>query len=591
MPQSPAVKTSHPSRSETTNDAPSSEALEAVRGFMAAFAKAIKSHSLYPETHTISENLLSGLENSLTNFFQTSPDLKLDIEKERICFKGIEVYQQNGKDDYLITPFFRDGIIWIEFGKGTTAAELSFLLGMLSEYRTLTDESEGDLVTALWKKNLPHIHYEAVEVFWETVPRLDFSHFRVTGLSDEKSHGPSGLRNGSAAGKQQSGPGDAGNQSTLSIVSTEVKRSLMQLTPAEAEILQKLIIEEEHRNRSEDVLDVLLIILEDEDGKEDFGNILELLVQEFENILRHGEFQLAVKILDFLKKLPDRGAAKKIWRNPLIDQYFESVSDSEVLEVLEAYLPDFKSDDPARLKIFRQVLLMLRPKAVLTLGPLLSGISSTALRRRLMEAIGILSKQDLNPLSQLLKSSNDIMVQQLVTIIGHLDGKDPQKLLLDMARHSSLDVRREALKQLLKRNGHVQRSFFFLLDDPSDVIRREILSRLASKRSRTSEDPLSEYLFQKAFNISGYDHILACYTALGKCGSSRSIPFLKATLEERSWWEIFDFGGSPHRRGAAMALAELKMPEADKILHQATRSFFPHIKRAARKAISGRRPQ
>ena len=97
-PQSPAIKTSDPSRSETADDSPSPEALAAVRGFMAAFANAVKSYSLYPETHTISEKLLDGLDVSLTNFFQTSPDLKLDIEKERICFKGIEVHRQNGKD-------------------------------------------------------------------------------------------------------------------------------------------------------------------------------------------------------------------------------------------------------------------------------------------------------------------------------------------------------------------------------------------------------------------------------------------------------------------------------------------------------------
>jgi hypothetical protein len=591
-PQSPPVKIGDPSKSEVANDSPSSEALEAVRGFMAAFANAVKSYSLYPETHTISEKLLSGLDVSLANFLQSFPGLKLDIEKERICFKGVEIYQQTGKEDHVITPFFRDGILWIEFRKGVTTAELSFLLGILSEHRTLTDESEGDLVTALWKKNLSHIHYEAADVFWETEPRLDFSHFRVSGESDEKSYGPSGLKNGSTSGKQQGGSEDTGNQSTLSIAATEDKRRLVQLTPAENEILQKLIVEEEHRNRSEDVLDVLLIILEDEDEEEEeFGSILELLVQEFENTLRHGEFQLAVKILGHLKNLPDGNAAKKTWRDQLVDQYFESISDSEILEALAAYLPDFKSEDATQLKIFRQVLLMLRPKAVLALGPLLSEISSAALRRRLMEAIGILSKQDLKPLSELLKAPDDLMVRQLVTIIGHLDGKDPQKLLMNMARHPSLDVRREALKQLLKRNGCVQRSFFFLLEDPSDIIRRQILSRLASERNRTSEDPLLEYLDQKTFNISDYDHILACYTALGRCGSERSIPFLKATLEERSWWEIIAIGRSPHRWGAAVALAELKIPEADKILRQATHSFFPHIKRAARKAISGRAPE
>jgi hypothetical protein len=561
------------------------------RGFLAAFSKAAKSFSLYPATHVISENLLSGLVNSLTNFFQLCPELKLTIDKDRISYKEIDVYQSNGREDFVVAPLFRDGIIWIEFRKGITAPELSFLLDKLHEYRTISDESEGDLVTALWQKNLPHIHYEAADVFWETQPRLDFSHFDGSDSSKELQPGPSGLRHSNADGEQQSGSEDTKNPSTLSIISKDVKRSLIPLTPSEKKQLQNLIKEEEYRNRSEDILDLLLIILEDEAEEEELNSILELLVQEFEYILRHGEFQLAVKILNHLRKLSDKDPSDKTRRDLLIDQYFERVSDAEFLEVLKSYLAEFESDDATRLKVFRQVLLMLRPKAVLTLGPLLSEVSSAALRRRLMEAIGVLSKQDLKPLRQLLKVPDEQMVKRLVTIVGHLDGKDPQRLLLDMAHHPSLDVRQEALKQLLNRNGCVQRSFFFLLEDSSDVIRREILHRLASERNPRSEDPLLEYLGQKVFKVSTNDHILACYEALGKCGSTRSIPLLKATLEERSWWEIFNLAGSPHRRGAALALAALNNPEADKILMQASRSLFPPIKRAARRAISGRRPE
>jgi hypothetical protein len=589
--QSPTVQTNYPSGSELSNDTPSDEVLEAIRRFIAAFTKAIKTYSLYPETHTISENLLNDLKKSLANFFETSPDLKLDIEKDRLCYREIEVYQSAGREDYLVSPFYRDGIIWIEFRKGVTRAELSFLLGLLSEYRILTDESEGDLVTALWKENLPHIHYEAADVFWETEPKLDFSHFRVADSAKGNRQSPADAMPGSGDVKQQGGSKDDGNQSTVSIISQEIKQSLMPLTSGENKILQNLIVEEEHRNRDEDILDLLLIILEEENEEKEFGNILELLIQEFENILRHGEFQLAVKILDHLNKVSGEDTAKKAWQDPLVDHYFDTISDPEFLTVLKTCIPDFESEDATRLKIFRKVLLMLRPKAVLFLGPLLSEVTSVALRRRLMEAIGILSKQDLNPLSQLLKSSDELMVRQLVSLIGHLNGKDPQRLLLDMVRHPSVEVRREALKQLLKRHGCVQRSFFFLIEDSSDVIRRQILRILASERKLASEDSLLEYLGQKAFNISGLDHILGCYKALGKCGSLRSIPFLKTTLEERSWWEIIDIGGSPHRRGAALALAELKIPEAETILQRAARSFLPPIKRAARNAIAGRRVQ
>ncbi|MGD8297826.1 MAG: hypothetical protein PVG67_15600 [Desulfobacterales bacterium] len=230
--QSPAVKTSHFSSTETTQDNPSNEVLEAVRGFLAAFSKAAKSFSLYPATHVISENLLSGLVNSLTNFFQLCPELKLTIDKDRISYKEIDVYQSNGREDFVVAPLFRDGIILIEFRKGITAPELSFLLDKLHEYRTISDESEGDLVTALWQKNLPHIHYEAADVFWETQPRLDFSHFDGSDSSKELQPGPSGLSHSNADGEQQSGSEDTKNPSTLSIISKDVKRSLIPLTPS-----------------------------------------------------------------------------------------------------------------------------------------------------------------------------------------------------------------------------------------------------------------------------------------------------------------------------------------------------------------------
>ncbi|MBU3950419.1 MAG: hypothetical protein KJ826_19645 [Proteobacteria bacterium] len=579
-----------PLGSEKNRDACSSAEVEAVRSLMAVFATAVKNYSLYPEAHSISKKFLSSLENSLMNFFQTFPFLKLDIEKDKICFKGNVVYNQHEKEDYLTSPLFRDGILWIEFTKDITEDELSFLLSMLNEYRILKDESEGDLVTALWKQNLPHVHYESAEVYWEKEPKLDFSHFSVTGHSNEQIQVPAGPKNGSVGPEQQSTSEDIGNQATVSIFSSKTKIDLMQLTPDETATLQNLIIEDENRNHAEDVMDVLLIILEELEEENEFGSILEILIQEFENILAHGEFRLAVKMLGFLKKLPHKNTSHKSWQIPLLNQFLETVSDSKVLKSIKEYFPKFISDDASQLKAFREVFLMLHPKAVLTLGTLLSEVTSADALHYLIEAITILSKQDLNPLSQLLKMSEDNLVELLVTILGNIDGNEPQKLMLNMARHPSPSVRMEALKQLLKRSGQVQRSFLFLLEDPSKLIRQEILNSLGSERDKISEYILLEYLDQKATNIADRDHILACYRALGKCGSSRSITFLKAAMTEQPWSDIFHFRELPHRFGAAVALTELEIPEADIILKQATHSFFPHIKRSARRAILERLP-
>ncbi len=517
--QTPAKKPHRYLDAEATEEPCSPEEIEAVRSCMAMFESATKSYSLYPKDHAILENLLRRFKNSLANFFQISPILKLDIEKDRILFNGTEVYRSNEREDYLVTPFFRDGIIWIEFNEGVQNTELSSLLHSLNEYRILKSESVGDLVTALWKQNLPNINYEAIEVYWETEPELNFSHDNMAGFPNEEIQDP--VNSGSQGHQAESE--DVGDQAEISLASAEDMQDLTQITSKEKEKIQKMIIEDEKRNHTEDSLDVLLILLEDENESKAFSNILETLTQEFETILNQGEFQLALKLFNHLKKLSGSQPKPKSWQGSLIDTFFETVSDPERLLGLNVQVPKLKSEDTAQLKTLRQMLTMMRPKAVLALGPLLSKVSSSEVRRILMEGLVVLSKHDMNPLSELLKLPDEKLSQQFVIILGHLNNEQSHKKLLSMARHPSPRVRREALKQLLKNNRKVQQDFFFLIEDPSNGIRLIILNRLAAERHRESEGLLLRYLIEKTYNISDRDHIIGCYKALGRCGSLRSV--------------------------------------------------------------------
>ena len=93
-------------------------------------------------------------------------------------------------------------------------------------------------------------------------------------------------------------------------------QDLTQITSEEKEKIQKMIIEDEKRNHTEDSLDVLLILLEDENESKAFSNILEILTQEFETILNQGEFQLAFKLFNYLKKLSGSQPEPKPGRAP-----------------------------------------------------------------------------------------------------------------------------------------------------------------------------------------------------------------------------------------------------------------------------------
>ncbi len=179
------------------------------------------------------------------------------------------------------------------------------------------------------------------------------------------------------------------------------------------------------------------------------------------------------------------------------------------------------------------------------------------------------------------------MVQRLLHVVGYLEGERPTQILLNMVDHSSARLRKAALKHLLTRDPLMLERVFPSIEDPSEAIRHLMLEELGQFRSELAEGLLLDYLEQRRFKLTTHRHILACYRALGRCGSSRSIPFLRGVLFKRCW--IPDFGRSPHRLGAAIALMALGTEDAKEILQKASQSLFPSVRLAGRKALEARR--
>ena len=68
--------------------------------------------------------------------------------------------------------------------------------------------------------------------------------------------------------------------------------------------------------------------------------------------------------------------------------------------------------------------------------------------------------------------------------------------------------------------------------------------------------------------------MIECFRALGRCGSSRSIPWLRETLLGRRW--LPGKKRAARRKGAQIALEELEIPQARSVLEEAeTLSYLP----------------
>jgi HEAT repeat protein len=239
--------------------------------------------------------------------------------------------------------------------------------------------------------------------------------------------------------------------------------------------------------------------------------------------------------------------------------------------------------DEDRMKRLEQFLIMLPANTIVVLGPMLSQVRFPRVQEHLMKIIGTLAKRDLRPLERLLSSSDESMVERLVFILGHLSGERPKEILSQMMNHQSDRVRRQALRQLISRDSAAIGVLFHLIDDSSTSIRNLILDNLGRNRDKKGEGLLVGYLKKQSFGVDTQEHLLACYKILGRCGSSRSLPFLRGLLLERSG--LLDRNKSIHRQGAAIALMGIGTEEAKDILKNASRSLIPGVRSACRKAL------
>jgi len=567
--------------------------LQTVKGVINLLFMAAKNHTMYPENHAIYQESLQAVVSRMDPFLKKYGGFRLDVEKDWLLFEDETVYKDDPKRDKLAYPLFRDGIEWMEFQAGIELWEISDLIKILNQYRRLQEEPKGDLVTALWEKDLPHIQYAATDVLWKAETVKDFSTFNLTG--DEKQgadgHGVEDTPSQDTTGVQEAMDDDqqdtadtaegrdAGGDMALSIMD----RTIWEITPEELQRLEEMVAEEETQTSTEDLLDVLWLILSIQNEPEDYAIVLEFIKEEFKATLVQGEFRIALDFLASLKKNYQSSKTEKPWIQPLLRQFFVDIADPQVLGVVKEVLPSLDKQRADQVDIFRKLLLSLPPVSITALAPMLMEKLSASLERQLMEIIGSLAKRDTNPLEQLLDRPEETLVKKLVYILGHISGEKPMKILFKMTDHPSGRVRLEAMKALERRNKNMIKELFHLVNDPVLTIRRMMWNHLEQFKNEKTGDLILNYLQQQKILYRDDQQILNCFKTLGCCGTLSSIPFLDQTLLGQGW--DFSSERSLRRQGAALALLELNTQEARDVLKKASRSLFPSVRSAYQKTL------
>jgi len=516
---------------------------------------------LYPDGHSISVNSIRQFYNRLEAFIRKYGHFKIQIEKDRVICREQDIYSGPFEEGALTFPLFRDGIRWLEFSPGISEEEVLELMTLLGRYKALPEEPEGDIVTALWEKRFTHIHYEAADI--------------IFGESAEPSGGVSRFKSDFNRENIQR------RLSPAADVSTVIDPADLVLTPQEQAGLQAMVLLEETADASSHLymlLDSLLLY----DDEESFGIVLDVLAEEFKNFLDSRDFQASLLILEGVHHIMDSGRPGASWAWLMMEALLIKISDANHLESLEAIWLEAPIQ---HLGILARILLRLHPKAASRVADLLLVQKPPHVQTIVEDALISYVQQDANCLGPLVGSADENMATRLIPVLARADADIAGKYLMQLMRHPSVSVRRLAVNTVMQGRPFPVPEIFDLIDDPDETVRRLILRCLSQERNPAAEELLLKYLQNNKFKPDQTGHVFECFKTLGKCGSLRSVPYLRETLFRRKW--TTSFLKSPFRRGAAAALAGLHIPESDQVLEEARRIIHPGLRRVVRDACEG----
>jgi hypothetical protein len=556
---------------------PSIKELRDARQVINIFILAWKNYGLYPEDHESTIKSIETLVAAFKMFLANHGDLRLTVEKDNLSFKSeiIHKVSQEAPSEDIITLLYRDGIKWIEFQEGLSLEEIASFFKIAYKYRLFAEETEGDIVTALMDEELENIDFKAVDIFWQDLMLMNFSQ-----LPPPAPHPEDVTDQNETDQSQQPAESHSEDTSARSIADPSFSLAQLELSNIDYEILQQMVKEEESWDITDDLFELLLIILRNQTEQEKFTAVLGFVSEVAVETIKLEKFDLLVKLYQSLYKLlSPETSTEQDWKSPLIDRFFHDLSRPEIFQLINKKLLKLQTSEIEKLEALEEALYYFSPEIIPFLMPVITQRSSHKIQQLVLGVIVHLSQHDIGPLEKMVEQHSQEMGDKLLAILNCLQGDRVNKILFMMCGHPSNKVRRKAIDELVERDPRYAQKLFSLIDDPSKEIRACILAAFAKYKSSVIENLLLDYL-QGNYAQNNPAHIFACYKVLGHCGSNTAVPFLRKILLSQGWNSFIGSGKLVLREGAAISLALLDTPEAKNVLRKASKSRFKVIREA-----------
>jgi HEAT repeat protein len=491
------------------------------RDIIQSVVKAKKTLRMYPANNPIYTKTLEELYFRFEDFFHHTDTLSLKIKQHSIFHDSEEIYQNPEKEDNLALFFFKDGLRELTFRRGLLQEELEGFLKVIA--MDFDNENlDDDVVTLLWERDFQNIEYVVDD---SVLLDPDGEEYEMEAVSAAKRRVSDieGLMRAYVDEFSDEG------QSDLSVI------------PVSDKDLQTLMkeLESDSSNKIEKLTAILFEMLYHD---EDVSGIMESAVQFFKETiklsLREGNVGAVIRAMKRAKEIfGDPASTEKIKKN--IGKVLLYLGSDDVTSMLHEILDgDIELDDA----IFREFIALLDKRAILPFVKLLGEVKTLKGRKKVMEALVFLGRQDIKTLASSLGDHNWLIVKDVIAIIKRIRDKGAIEYLLKAMTTEDIRIKKEIIRAIAEIGGtEILKPLKEFLGDSDIGVRIEAVRALGKLGSIGSKRIILERISSRMFKEKDFEEKKIFYETLSRWKDAEVFDFLIGTLKKGSflWWDKY----------------------------------------------------
>jgi HEAT repeat protein len=546
-------------------DAPSESDVALVEDLLRALSTALRSHRLYGGNGPMLERFVGALHQKLQSLWRVLPELRLEIGERRMWWEGRVVYPTGDASGDLPFLFYRDGIRELVFLPGFEGEELERFLNTVATASQL-QRTEDDLVTLLWERSFSLLRYRTVDISLEE-----------GGM--ELPHAPDGTPEPVNAQAMREEVG--GEQVSQGLSADDFKETLHFLDEADLRRLVEEVEREDTRDLWADLLAALLDRLED--GTLDRQvRIVRILTELLPSLLAVRQFSHASALFGEMVEIASRDGVLGPAVLRELRTFFAQLADASTLEQLVDAVSESvgEGDKESVVDLFGY----LPPEALAPLLRIGESVSRSDVRRLLSQATGRLATAHPQVVVGLLRGADPAVVAGALHWVaalgvGGIDGEVVRLLESPEPR-----VRMAAIGALLELGAvSAADALIKALEDPEREVRIAAANGLGAFSIPAAREGLEAALTSKRLRVADQSEKVVFFEAYGRVAGEQAVAFLNRIINARSW---LGRGESPEMRAcAALALAQIRHPDARAALAAAAKDKDPVVRSAVARAL------